>query len=402
MTLPGAHRKLSRIEFAAMMAYMMSIVALSLDAMLPVLDTIGNDLGVTDPNRTQWIVGLFYFGFALGQLIYGPVSDSLGRRYTILAGILLFVVGCFISIFATSFYMHLFGRLLQGLGAAAPRIISMAVVRDVYEGRAMAQVGSIIMGFFILVPALAPALGQWIANVANWQAIYIVLLGMAVANYIWYAVRLGETLHPEYRRPLNIRSILSGYWEVANTRVALGYTVGAGIVSGGFLAYLMTSPQLFADLFGITDKFPYYFGGLALAIGGASVVNSTLVMRLGMRRLTLIALCTQVVVSTGFLILTFAQGGELSLIQFLVWAVITFFMMGVMFGNINAIAMEPLGHIAGIGSAFVGAVSALIALSCGALVSQNFNGTVIPIILGFAGYGIIAILVMQWADRGEH
>ncbi|HHL42911.1 MAG TPA: MFS transporter [Hellea balneolensis] len=386
-------------EFAAMTAYMISLVALGIDSMLPALHTIGAEMGVTDPNRPQWIISAFFLGLAVGQLLYGPVSDTTGRRPTIFAGLFLFILGCILSMVSTSFTMQLAGRVLQGFGAAGPRIVSLAIVRDQYEGREMAKVSSIIMGFFVVVPALAPLLGQTITHIAGWRAVYFVLLAMAALVFVWYGTRLGETLHPEYRRKFSLGTVASGVWEVLTTKVALGYTLGAGLVFGAFVSYLMTSPQLFEDLFGITDKFPYYFGGLSIAIGSAALVNSRLVMKFGMRKLCMGAVFAQITVSVVFFILAWLQGGHLSLIEFLIWAVLAFFVLGVMFGNVNAIAMEPLGHIAGIGSAVVGSVSGIVSVTLGTLIGQQFNGTVLPLIGGFVVLGVCSFLVMRWADK---
>lgn len=392
-------KSISRTEFAAMTAYMISIVALGIDSMLPALQTIGTDLGVENANRAQWIIGAFFGGLAIGQFLYGPISDTTGRRPMIFSGLFLFIVGCLISMFATRFDIHLLGRVLQGFGAAGPRIVALAIVRDRYEGREMAKVSSIIMGFFVIVPAVAPLLGQTITHIAGWQAVYFVLLSMAVIVFIWYATRLGETLHPEYRRPLSLKALASGAWEVLTTKVAIGYTIGAGLVFGAFVSYLMTSPQLFEDLFGITETFPYYFGGLSIAIGSAALVNSRLVIKFGMRRLCMGAIIVQIIVSLGFLLIAITQNGHLNLFEFLIWAVLAFFVLGILFGNINAIAMEPLGHIAGIGSAMVGSLSAIISVTIGTVIGQNYNGSVYPLIGGFIILGLLSFFIMRWADR---
>lgn len=402
---PSIHKpKLSLLEFAAMMAYMISLVALSIDAMLPVIDVIGRDLGVTDPNKPQLIISMLFLGLAIGQIIYGPVSDSVGRKPAIFAGLGLFIFGCVLTMFATDFNTMLLGRFLQGLGVAGPRIVSTAVVRDVYAGRAMARVTSFIMSFFIIVPALAPLLGQWIADMWNWRTVYFALLAMAVIVSIWYGLRQGETLHPEFRRKFSVLSMAQSFVEALKFRVTFGYSLAAGIVYGAFLAYLMTSPQLFEDVFGITDKFPYYFGALAICIGSAAFVNARLVMKLGMRKLCIWALSAKAVWSGAFLALAFTLGQfdmVIPLPAFMVWAGFSFFLLGILFGNVNAIAMEPVGHIAGVGSAVVGSVSGFVSLGIGTLIGQSYGGTVLPLIGGFALLAPISLLVMRWADDGK-
>ncbi len=396
--------KLHKLEFAAMMAYMISLVALAIDAMLPVIDIIGRDLDITDPNKPQLIIGVLFLGLAIGQIVYGPVSDSVGRKPAIFAGLGLFIFGCVLSMVAQDFNVMLFGRFLQGLGVAGPRIVSTAVVRDVYAGRAMAQITSFIMSFFIVVPALAPLLGQWVADMWNWRAVYFALLAMAVIVSLWYGLRQEETLHAEFRRKFSLSDMAASFVEAIKLRVTFGYSLAAGIVYGSFLAYLMTSPQLFEDVFGITHDFPYYFGALAICIGSAAFVNARLVMRLGMRKLCTWALLAKAVWSGAFFILvtTLAKSGmSIPLPAFMLWAGFSFFLLGILFGNVNAIAMEPVGHIAGVGSAVVGSVSGFVSLGIGTMIGQSYGGTVLPLIGGFALLAPISLLVMNWADDGN-
>lgn len=400
-TAPGAKspKQLSWVEFAALMAFLISMVAMAIDIMLPVIDVVGVELGAPDANSAQKIILALFVGLSFGQLIYGPVSDTTGRKPAILSGFVIFIIGTVLCITAKDFNAMLTGRFMQGLGAAAPRIVAMAVVRDLYSGRAMAQVTSVIMGFFILVPALAPAIGQGIIMFAEWRMIFYVLLGQAVLCALWFGLRQPETLKPEFRRALSISNLSKGTWEVLKTRISFWYTLAAGIIFGAFVGYLVSSPQIFEDLFGITDTFPLYFGGLAIAIGCASIFNAKLVVRLGMRRLCLIALTIQAALSLIFFVIALLNGGLLSLPFFMAWAIGSFFMMGFLFGNFNAIAMEPLGHIAGIGSAIVGGVSSFVSLGIGAVIGDAYNGTVTPIIGGFALLGLISIVIMKWADR---
>ncbi|PHR91511.1 MAG: Bcr/CflA family drug resistance efflux transporter [Robiginitomaculum sp.] len=392
-------KALGLAEFSALMAFLISMVAMSIDIMLPVIDVVGAELGASGKNSSQMIILFLFVGLAFGQLIYGPVSDTTGRKPAILTGLVIFFIGTVLAIVAKDFNAMLAGRFLQGLGAAAPRIVSMAVVRDLYSGRAMAQVTSVIMGFFIIVPALAPAIGQGILMVAEWRMIFYVLLGQAVLCALWFGLRQPETLHPEYRRPLSLLNILKGAWEVLTIRISFWYTIAAGIIFGAFVGYLISSPQIFEDLFGITDTFPFYFGALAISIGAASLFNVRLVVRLGMRRLCVTALSFQAIISLIFFGIAMLNGGMLSLPLFMIWAASAFFLMGFLFGNFNAIAMEPLGHIAGVGSAMVGGMSTFISLGIGGMIGNAYNGTVIPIIGGFALLGVLAILVMKWADR---
>ena len=370
-----SRRNLSLPEFAALTAAMISMVALSIDIMLPVIEEIAVEMGERGANAAQLIIISLFVGLAIGQLLYGPVSDTVGRKPAIGVGFGIFIVGTIICILAKDFDGMLFGRFLQGLGAAAPRIVSMSIVRDLYEGREMAKITSIIMGFFILVPALAPAIGQLIVNVAPWRTIFYVLLAQGVLVLIWFSVRQDETLRPEYKQKFSLRQIGARTWEFMTTRVSLWYTMAAGIVFGAFAGYLVTSPQLFKDLYGIDEKFPYYFGSLALVIGSASLFNAKLVERLGMRKLCLMAMVTQMIVSAIFFVIAWQQGGHLPLGIFMIWGVIAFFMMGFLFGNFNAIALEPLGHMAGIGAAMVGSISTFLSLGLARFIGGIYDQT---------------------------
>lgn len=396
-----SRRNLSLPEFAALTAAMISMVALSIDIMLPVIEEIAVEMGERGGNSAQMIIISLFVGLAIGQFLYGPVSDTVGRKPAIGVGFGVFIVGTIICILAKDFDSMLFGRFLQGLGAAGPRIVSMSIVRDLYEGREMAKITSIIMGFFILVPALAPAIGQLIVNIAPWRTIFYVLLAQGILVLIWFSWRQDETLHPEYKQKFSLIHIGKRMWEFLTTRVSFWYTMAAGIVFGAFIGYLVTSPQLFKDLYGIDEKFPYYFGGLALVIGSASLFNARLVERLGMRKLCLMAVVTQMLVSAVFFILAWQNGGHLSLNIFMIWGVISFFMLGFLFGNFNAIALEPMGHMAGIGAAMVGSVSTFLSLGLGRFIGGLYDQTLLPLLGSYTVLGFISIIIMKWADRPE-
>ena len=394
-------KQLGLIEFSALMAFLISIVAMSIDIMLPVIDVVGEELGAPHENSPQLIIIYLFTGLGFGQLIYGPISDTTGRKPAIQVGFVFFIAGTLLSIFAKDFNTMLAGRFLQGFGAAAPRIVSMAIIRDLYSGRAMGQITSVIMGFFIIVPAIAPAIGQAIVMFAPWRVIFYVLMGQAILGALWFGFRQVETLRPEYKKPFSIRVILQGAWEVFSNRISFWYTLAAGIIFGAFVGYLVSSPQIFEDVYGITDRFPLYFGALAIAIGSAALFSARLVMKFGMRRLCMSALTLQATTSLVFLAVALSQGGQLSLTLFMTWAAICFFLMGFLFGNFNAIAMEPLGHIAGVGAAMVGGISTFISLSIGKRIGHEYDGTVMPLIIGFACLGLISIAIMKWADRSD-
>ena len=399
--MKAPQKPLSSVEFISLLALMISIIALATDMMLPALEIIGKDLNVANPNDTQLIISSLFLGLAAGQLLAGPLADSYGRKPVIYFGYLIFIIGCLLSISATDHTTMLIGRVLQGFGAAFPRIASLALVRDGHEGRAMARIMSIVMAVFIVVPAIAPAVGQAVLIVSNWRAMFTLLMVMAVCTLIWFALRQPETLAVEDRRKLSLSNIWSGIREAASIRAALGYSIAAGFIFGAFLGYLSSAQQIFQVGFGVGTLFPVYFGAAALSIGAASILNSKMVMRYGMRLLTTRALVCTIIISIAFLVPSIMMNGVPPLWLFMTWLLIVFFCMGIMFGNFNALAMEPLGHMAGLGAAFVGSLSTFISLPLGWAVGYYFDGGVLPLVSGFAICGLASLAIMHWTEVPE-
>jgi DHA1 family bicyclomycin/chloramphenicol resistance-like MFS transporter len=388
-------------ETIARLALMISFIALSIDAMLPALPEIGRDLGVARANDTQLVISVLFAGLAAGQLLYGPVSDSIGRKPPIYFGFALFLFGCLLSTVATEYWVMLLGRFLQGLGAAGPRVLTLALVRDQYSGRAMARIMSLIMAVFILVPVLAPIIGQAILLVASWRAIFGILLALAAISLIWFAARQVETLPPARRVPLSLWRIGRSFREALIHRITMGYTIAAGLIFGAFVGYLTSAQQIFQEQYGLGRLFPFYFAVLALAIGGASLCNARLVMRYGMRRLSFGALIVSSFSAVAFFAAAYVAEGHPALWALMAYLLLSFFCMGILFGNFNALAMEPLGHIAGVAAAVIGAVTTFISLALGTWIGQSFDGTVLPLVGGVAGLGFAALFVMVWCERGR-
>ncbi len=388
----------SVVEFVALMALLTSMVALSIDAMLPALPLIGRDLGVVESNSNQLVISAFFLGFAGGQLFYGPVSDSVGRKPVIYAGLSLFLAGCLLSIFASDFGTLLAGRALQGIGAAGPRTATIALIRDRFEGRAMARIMSFIMAVFILVPVVAPALGQGILFFAGWDAIFWMFFLLAAVAAAWFAVRQPETLLKDRRTPLSFSRVGSAVMQTFRARAAFGYMVTAGFVFGAFVGYLNSAQQIFQVQYGLGPLFPVSFAVLSLAIGAASIVNARLVMRFGMRFLTGRALVGVTALSVAYFLLAALMGGHPPLWTLMIYCMAAFFGMGILFGNLNALAMEPLGHIAGVAAAMVGSLTTFMSAVLGTAVGQAYNGTVLPLVGGFAVCCGIAIFTMRWAN----
>ncbi|GGX75852.1 multidrug effflux MFS transporter [Saccharospirillum salsuginis] len=382
-------------EFVALMALMVAQLALSVDAMLPALPDIASDLGVTDLARTQMIISFLILGMAIGQLFYGPLSDAIGRKPAILSGLACFVLGAVISMQAETLTVMLIGRLIQGFGVSAPRIVSVALIRDQYIGRAMAQVMSFIMMVFILVPMLAPAVGQLILRFAGWRAIFGIFIGLAIIVGVWFGVRQPETLTRSKRHPFSWIRLWSSTVVVVTTPTAMWFTAATGFIMGAFLTYLSTSQAIFQDVYGVGDRFPLYFALLASAIGLASFTNSRLVMRFGTRRITYVAVSTFITAFAVLLLLALAQGGTPAFGLFMGLGAVGFFGVGLLFGNLNAMAMQPLGQVAGLGAALVGSIGNFMAVPLSLLVGQFYNATPVPMLVAFVVYGGLALACMR-------
>jgi len=389
-----------RVEFIALVALTTSIVAMSIDTMLPALGTMASELGAVHENDRQLILSVFFGGLSLGQLVYGPVSDSTGRKPALYIGIGLFMLGGLICALTQSFKWLLIGRALSGFGAAGPRIVSIALVRDAHSGRSMARVMSFVSTVFILVPVLAPSVGQAVLAVSTWRAIFVGLVAVAAANEAWVALRQPETLPVARRVRFSLRSIGRACRETFGHRISLGYMLGSGFVFGGFIGYLSMSQQVFQEQYGLGTLFPVFFGLLASAIGFASFVNGKLVMRFGMRRLSRIALLSNNALCICALLFSLACGGHPPLLAFVLYMLACFFCNGLLFGNFSARAMEPMGHIAGVAAAVNGSVAGLVALGIGTAFGRAYDGTVLPIVAGFTTAALLALAVTELAERG--
>lgn len=381
-------------EFIVLMAVTMSLVALSIDMMLPAFPEMARDLRPPGPNDIQLVISLMFVGLALGQPFYGPLSDSIGRKPSMYAGFVILVAGSLLSMFATDFATMLAGRFLQGFGAAGPRTVAMALIRDRFHGSAMARVMSFIMTIFILVPILAPALGQLILLVTGWRAIFAFFIGFSLLVAGWLHLRQPETLPAPYRRPFTLVGIRAGFLEVLRTAPAMVYTLVAGCVFGAFMGYLNTCQAVFQLQYGLGGLFPLFFGGLAFAAGLAAVINGNLVMRFGMHVLAHRALAAVAGLSWVLLAVTALAGGQPPLWQFMAIGLAWFFFIGVVFGNINAMAMEPLGHVAGSAAAVIGTSTTLIAVALGYVVGKAYDGTLYAVAAGFAVLTTLALALV--------
>lgn len=386
-------------EFVAIVAAMMAVNALAIDAMLPVLPEIGAALGVRDENQTQLVLTTYLLGFGFGQIFYGPLADRFGRRPVLLASLAFYVAFSVVAAVATTFEQMLIARALQGVGAAACRVLAVSIVRDCYSGRRMARVMSLSFIVFIAVPVIAPSVGQLIILFAPWRWIFgfLALAGGGLA--LWAGIRLPETLPLGARRPLRAASILQAFQIVLTNRMSVGYTVASTLVLGGLFGFINQAQQIFVGIFDLGAYFPLVFASIALFVAASSFLNSQIVERLGMRRVSHAALLGFTAVST--LHAFIALAGLESLYVFVPLQAAMMFCFGLAIGNFGSLAMEPVGHVAGTASSAQGFLTTLGGALLGFAIGQQYDGTVVPLMLGYSVLGVAAIGVVLVTERGR-
>ena len=385
-------------EFVALMAALMSIVALAIDALLPAIAKIGISINSLDATDNQLLITMIFLGLGVGQLFFGPLSDCYGRKPMVYAGFVVFTTASIICVLAPSLEVMIIGRILQGIGLSAPRTIAISIIRDTYKGDYMAKVMSFVTAFFILIPVVAPAIGKAIMDVFGWEAIFYLQLLFALVIGIWFWRRQPETLHPEYKIPFSRHVFVDGLKELVKYKETLAFTIVSGLITGSFLVYLSASQHVFEDQYGLVEEFPYIFAGLAISIGLATFLNGTLVLKYGMRKLAFTALTF----FSGFAILyvfLFWNSDNPSLIVLIGFLSVQFFCLGFVWGNLRSIAMEPIGHIAGIGAAITGFISTLLSIPIAAYVGSYVQETVLPMFIGLAICGLLSLGVFAIMRR---
>lgn len=400
MTDYSTHPVASRIspgEFTLLVALMMSIVAISIDALLPALGFIASAVPLDYPNQVQYVISMLFLGMALGQLVCGPLSDALGRKKILYGGIVLFLAGSLVCFFATSIDELLLGRFIQGVGVAGPYISAISIVRDKYAGNEMARIMSLVMMIFIMVPAIAPSLGQAVLLFSSWRYIFILYVIYALIIALWIFWRLEETLPVENRIPFTREGFVSGFKEVISNYPTMCYTLCMGMFFGSFMGYLNSSQQIFQELFNTGKMFTVYFGVLALLFGAASMVNARFVQKWGMEYLCNRATLGIIFSSAIFLVIQLLVSPVLW--HFLIYAAFLFFCFGLVFGNVNAMAMEPMGHVAGIASAVIGACSSILSMVIGTTIGQMYDNTLVPMTCGFVFLATLCLIVLHLAKQ---
>ncbi|WP_412984728.1 multidrug effflux MFS transporter [Pontimicrobium sp. IMCC45349] len=380
------------VEFVALMASLMSIVALSIDALLPALPEIGTYLDVENSNDNQMLITMIFLGLGIGQLIFGPLSDSFGRKPIIYVGFFLFVIASYICITTKSFEMMVFGRVLQGIGLSSPRTLSIAMVRDSYSGDFMAKVMSFIVMVFILIPVIAPTLGQFLLNFYDWKAIFHIQVIFGVIVILWFWRRQPETLEKEKRIKFTPRVFITGTLEFLKHKQSIAFTLISGFITGSFMVYLSTSQQIFEQQYNLAEKFPIIFASLAIAIGFSTYLNGMLVVKYGMKRIAYVSLIAYCIISLVYVVVFWSSDNP-SLAVLLTFFALQFIAVGFMFGNLRALAMQPIGHIAGIGAAINGFVSTVMAVPIATYIGSFVFDSVLPLFIGFTVCGMISYAI---------
>lgn len=397
-TSPGALR-IPRWEFIGLCASLMALNALAIDIMLPALQQIGASLGVEQPNHRQYVITAYIVAFGVAQLFFGPVSDRFGRRVPLLAGLAIYIAGAFAATLAPTFEVVLLCRFVQGIGAAATRVIAISIVRDTFGGRRMAEIMSLIFMVFMAIPVVAPGLGQLIMLFAEWHLIFAAMGAGALAVTLWAAARLPETLHPEYRRPFSARAITGGFRIVLSNRAALCYTGAGMVIFGALFGFINSAQQVYVELYDLGKLFPVVFAAIASLMALSNFANSRLVGAFGMRRLSQFALLAFMLISS--LWFAFSLAGPVPFPLFITLFTLDMLAFGLLGSNFNALAMEPLGHVAGTASSVLGFTQTFGGGVIGTIIGQAYNGTVTPLAAGFCIVSILAFAMVFIAERGK-
>jgi MFS transporter, DHA1 family, multidrug resistance protein len=388
---PGAR------EFIALVAALMASNALAIDAMLPALPAIGQALGVAEENRRQLVITSYLLGFGAAQLLYGPLADRYGRKALLIGGLAIYGIFGLLAGIASSFTLLLAARAVQGAAAAATRVLVVSIVRDRYQGSAMAQIMSTVMIVFMVVPVLAPAFGQAVLAVASWRHIFIALGVYGAVLALWTWLRLPETLRPEHKRPLSLGTIGEAVWTTLKVRQSIGNTIALTLLMGALFAFINSIQQIVFDVFGRPELIGLVFALIAGPMAISSYANSRLVMRLGAKRILIWALAAFTVASAVHLAAA-ALAGE-TIWSFVALQAATMIFFGLIGANAGALAMEPLGHIAGTASSLQGVITTVGGALIGFAIGQQFNGTTLPFLVGFTICGAASLAVATWANR---
>ncbi|GGD73672.1 multidrug effflux MFS transporter [Croceicoccus mobilis] len=396
---PRPPAELGRAEFTMMLAMVMALQALGIDTMLPALGEMAVDLGASDPNHRQLIVGSYLIGMGAGSLVFGFLADRFGRRRVLLAGIATYCCFDFLCMVIDSFPMMIAFRFANGMVASAGAVIANAVVRDKYEGDAMASMVSMIAVVFMVVPVLAPTIGQAILLFAGWRSIFGLMFAMGIIMFCWVYLRLAETMHPDHRQDLDLGRVGRNFRTILTNRDAVGYVFGATLVFGGLYGYLNSSEQLVAHHFGLGEKFAYVFGGMALCMAASNFVNARIVEKFGARRVSHSALLLFVVMA-GLQWLA-AHYAPDNFWLFAPLMAVNLSLIGFLGANFSSIALQPFRHFAGSASSLQNAMRVGGGAILGALVGSAYDGTAQPVGMSMFLFSLLGLLLVLFSEKGK-
>ena len=399
MQSPKQKPKIGNSELTVMMAAIIALNALAIDAMLPAFPRMVNGLGLSDPNDVQYVIVIYLLANGIGSLFHGPLSDRFGRRPILIGAIVGYILSAFACRFATSFDMLMVTRIAQGLCGAALSVLVTSIIRDQFEGDAMAKRMSTIFLIFMAVPIIAPLIGSAILVFAGWRSIFDMMAFLAIAMLIWVGLRLPETLHPEAATPIQFGALTRAWRMVVTHRTANSYLIAGGIAHGALFGYLNSSQQIFDKGFGVPEFFPFGFAIVAIGIACANFTNARIVERFGARRLSQSALVGFILL--GLLQLLAAWLAPQSLPLFLILITLNMAMIGFVGSNFSSIAMQPFGAVAGSASSFQSFVRTIMSALIGAWIGQQFTGSVVPMAAGFLLCGLAALALVAFGERGQ-
>lgn len=392
---------MGRAEFIALMAFLMALNALAIDIMLPGLQEIGAALNVENENHRQYVVSAYLIGFGFAQLFYGPIADRFGRRIPMIIGLAIYVVSSLAVVFVPSFESLLILRFIQGIGSAATRVITVSIVRDVFGGRQMAEVMSLIMMVFMVIPVVAPGTGQVIMLFGDWHWIFVFMAVIAVIVGVWMYVRLPETLAPADVRPFTVKVIYDGFRIVLTDRVALCYTIASTFIFGALFGFINSAQQIYVGIYELGVWFPVAFAAVALFMALSSFVNAKLVGRFGMRKLSHGSLLGFIAINLIWLVVQVLGPQPMPFFLFITFFSLAMFQFGWIGSNFNSLAMEPLGHVAGTASSVLGFMGTIGGSIIGAAIGQAFDGTALPMVTGFFVVSVIGLIFVLIGEKGR-
>ncbi|SMP10365.1 multidrug effflux MFS transporter [Shimia sagamensis] len=392
---------ITQVEFIALCAMMFATIAFSIDAMLPALPQIAAELSPGSHNTETLIVMSFVLGMGVGTFFTGPLSDRFGRKPVLISGAVIYTLCAFIGYQSQTLEWLLAARLFQGMGAAGPRVVTLAIVRDLFSGRDMARIMSFVMMVFILVPAAAPLLGQFIIDFSSWRGIFIAFMLFSMVSVLWIGIRLPEPLPVEQRRPFSMAKLLAGLREMWGIPAVRTSILVQSLIMGSLFGLIGTVQLVYDQTYDRAAEFPYWFAGIALASGTASLLNAKLVMNWGMRFLVTVAIASKIFCASIMVVALTTLNTEMQFYAFALWQLTVFFSVGLTIGNLNAMAMEPLGHMAGTAASVMGALSTIFGVIIAAPISLAFDGTPLPLVMSIGALALVGFMLMLHMRRIE-